>query len=250
MMSQMGVKSEARDHVNVGAPSLSEWLGNDPCWERVIMVIVIGAALGAGCASLVGVLIVLPQDAKAAPVVGIGWGMVFGIPLGALLAPAMWPLLRNAPVRSVVRHTSIGTVAGSLLGFAVTLPLQHIRELDGIVSFGLLSGAIAGLITASVRLWAHHRHSTSGAAGVAYLVPAACCTLILAAVPGPSLSLNWWGVIALVCINAALMFDSFRGRPFLARWKTFAVSAVVAVTIVLLIARGIMIDRALSAAMR
>jgi hypothetical protein len=145
----MNVSNVERDATQ---PTLSEWLAADPCWERVIMVVTIGAGLGAACASLVGVLIVLPQSPKYALLNGMGVGMLPGTPLGAVLAPLMWPLLRKVAIHRVVWGCCAGTVAGSLLGFGLTLPLYHIRSLDGIVGLGLLGGAVAGLVIASVRL--------------------------------------------------------------------------------------------------
>jgi hypothetical protein len=131
-------------------PTLSEWFESDPCWERVVAVAAIGASLGIGCASIVGFVITLPSGFSAALRAGVGIGLLLGAPLGGLLAPLMWPILRDVSIRRVIVGCTTGTVAGGLLCFAFTLPLRHV--IDGIVMIALLVGPIFGLLASSIYL--------------------------------------------------------------------------------------------------
>jgi hypothetical protein len=91
----------------------------------------VGALLGALLGTLASVLLLAVGVGGVRPVVAGNRGEVLGLSaalgsaLGFVLAPvAAWTLMRHVPIWRAIVETSVGTMAGLLLGFALSRPTR------------------------------------------------------------------------------------------------------------------------------
>jgi hypothetical protein len=105
-------------------------------------LVVFGAVAGAIAGALVAMLGVAirwgPFDAADLSLAAVGAG--FGAPLGAVLLPAAgWLLMRHVPLGRAMLGTTLGTVAGGLIGWVFPSPMDQINRtlLAGLLGFVL-----------------------------------------------------------------------------------------------------------------
>ena len=97
---------------------------------------VVGTIVGAIVAALI--LGVMTRSARALDAELLLIGATFGAPLGAVLFPAAgWLLMRHVPLGKALLGTSIGTLAGGLVGWFLPIgndPLARTLSL-GVIGF-------------------------------------------------------------------------------------------------------------------
>ena len=105
-------------------------------------LVVFGAFAGAIAGALVAMVGVAirwgPFDAADLSLAAVGAG--FGAPLGAVLLPAAgWLLMRHVPLGRAMLGTTLGTVAGGLIGWVFPSPMDQINRtlLAGFLGFVL-----------------------------------------------------------------------------------------------------------------
>ena len=85
------------------------------------------------------------------------WAFVCGAFLGVVLGPTIaWTLLRRVPLWRLLLEPTIGTIAGSFLGWAIA----DNRWLPGVPT--ILTFAFGGTLVASSRLWFASQKLTRG----------------------------------------------------------------------------------------
>jgi hypothetical protein len=114
----------------------------------------VGALAGAAVAALIGAILDAPLAALDPELLLAG--ATFGAPLGAVLLPvAGWLLMRHVPLGRALVWTTVGTVAGGLVGWFLPASVQRFMLGKTLV------GGIIGFLLAVLIL----RRSASAARG-------------------------------------------------------------------------------------
>lgn len=138
-------------------------------WGHATGMTAVFLLVGGAVGSLLGTLVLLVlsigrvADWSLELIAGV-WviGTMVGTPLGMIGAPVLgWLFLRRVPLGRAITHTAVGTVIGSLAGFA----LWHLARIGGDVGgVFLVVGAVAGFVVSAVLLWGTHRRIASDSA--------------------------------------------------------------------------------------
>ena len=105
-----------------------------------------GAIVGAVTGALVAAVIVSFVTRSAPPLSPelFGIGAMFGAPLGAVLFPtAGWLLMRHVPLGKALLGTSIGTLAGGLVGWLLPIGTDPLAKT---LTLGILGFATAVIL--------------------------------------------------------------------------------------------------------